>query len=302
MTTKRMESGYRVLAQYFSGHEDQRPLAKYPLTPAGLRQATTYAHRLGRSPQDRYHLSCEGQVDVEDFTAVVQEYRLEVRDVLAVTPLELQLVSPFDPGAGPVSDDQIRQVRQPPAGGHWPFWGGLFDGPNAFTGHDLTEADAVAFTREIESKVYRLVPVRARPLQVACGQFPDVMDVVELTRAVLDLSHEPGNVLAAQWLRASLDRAGEDRSADLGDFVVTFFHARQKVLDAILAASQDLVVRLPGAAREGFTRDLGIFIGDELVKSLLGQPAPLPVSFTNETAGNAPIKTGSESVRDPRNP
>jgi hypothetical protein len=86
MTPTRMKSGYRVIARYEAVREDRRPLADYDFTPAGLRQATTYALELGRFSQRRSSLFNDNQLEDDDFTAVVREYQLDVRDILAASP------------------------------------------------------------------------------------------------------------------------------------------------------------------------------------------------------------------------
>jgi hypothetical protein len=110
--------------------------------------------------------------------------------------------------------------------------------PAATTKHDLTEEDAVAFTQEVETKVYQLMPDSCQPLEVAYSQLPNPVAVAQ---AVLEVCREVGKRLTAERLLRSLDSDQEIEFTALDRFVVAVHAARQGILEAVLSATQGLV-------------------------------------------------------------
>jgi hypothetical protein len=172
----------------------------------------------------------------------------------------------FDTSSGS-SPDRILVTMPILGGGYWPFWSSVLHRPSPITGHDLTEADAIVFNGEVDAKVSQVVAVNIQPLKVANSRLPDSLAVA---RAILDrCQKEPGKILTAVRVLRFVEIDKEFRFADLDRFVAAFQAVRQIVFDTFLAASKDLDGRLPASARDGFLRDLGVFISEELVKCLV---------------------------------
>lgn len=249
-------SGYRVIEQ--GGYI---PLAIYPRTPTGLRQAITYAQTLGRSDGDTYDMFNRYVISDLTITAIVQEYHLTTRDILVCSPV----TEPFekeDPNYSRIAVDQNQALEPILFHGYWPFWNSVFKSGTA-SEHDLTEEDAVQLTREMETRIRKTIADHQQSFIDSLRRLPNPTYYLWL---ILTMSQDSEKPLTAKRVLRRIDKDEVDWFADLERLVNAFTSTKEETL---LAARQNIFERLPSAVQKTFMEDVSRFFDEELTQSVM---------------------------------